>query len=269
MTNPIYQPAGRAREYSPYALNVYTTCTHGCKYCYVPRCMHVKDEKYFTSPAPRVGIVDALRRQLYRESFSEQVLMSFVGDCFCETRDNSAAARECLMILADSETPTAILTKGGMRLAAAEKEILAFRRDLLAVCATLTFDNDRDSAEWEPGAARPAERLEMLGWCAEKGIRTFASFEPVISPSQSLEMMRKCAEAGIVGVYKVGKLNNHPLANTIDWARFLRGAVDLLRAYGCELYVKNDLAKFAKAAHVELTENERSADAHIVKKIVR
>ena len=266
MTNPIYQPAGRAREYSPYALNVYTTCTHGCRYCYVPRCMHIKEDKYFTAPAPRVGIVEALRRQLYRERFDEQVLMSFVGDCFCETRDQSAAARECLRLLAESETPTAVLTKGGMRLTLAESELLAYRPDLLAVGTTLTFDNDDDSAEWEPGAARPDERIRMLRWCKERNIRTFASFEPVLDPCQSIELMRTCADAGIVDVYKVGKLNNHPLAEKIDWAAFLRASIELLRSYGCELYVKDDLAKFADRAGVRLTPYERNADAHCVRK---
>lgn len=32
----IYEPKGRAREYSPLALNYYKGCTHGCRYCYVP-----------------------------------------------------------------------------------------------------------------------------------------------------------------------------------------------------------------------------------------
>lgn len=32
----IYEPQGRAREYSPLALNFFRDCTHGCIYCYVP-----------------------------------------------------------------------------------------------------------------------------------------------------------------------------------------------------------------------------------------
>ena len=30
----IYEPKGKAREYSPLALNLYLECQHGCKYCY-------------------------------------------------------------------------------------------------------------------------------------------------------------------------------------------------------------------------------------------
>ena len=267
MTNPIYTPAGRAREYSPYALNIYTACTHGCKYCYVPRCMHLKDEQYFTAPAPRKGIVEALRRQLYRESFREQVLLSFVGDCFCKTRDNSEAARECLKLLAESETPTAILTKGGERISRAYDVIRTFRRDLLTVGTTLTCSKNAASRDWEPGAALPSERLAMLAYLHEDGVRTFASFEPVIYPNQSLELMRQCAEMGIVDVYKIGKLNNHPFAEKTDWAAFLRGALEILRPYGCEIYIKDDLATFANEAGVELTPAERDADAHTVRRL--
>ena len=32
----IYQPKGKAREYSPLAANLYLGCNHGCKYCYAP-----------------------------------------------------------------------------------------------------------------------------------------------------------------------------------------------------------------------------------------
>ena len=30
----IYEPKGKAREYSPLAVNLYRGCSHGCLYCY-------------------------------------------------------------------------------------------------------------------------------------------------------------------------------------------------------------------------------------------
>jgi len=35
----IYEPKGRAREYSPLALNYFKGCDNGCAYCYVPGMM--------------------------------------------------------------------------------------------------------------------------------------------------------------------------------------------------------------------------------------
>lgn len=37
--NVVYEPRGRAREYSELAYNLYRGCTHGCRYCYAPACM--------------------------------------------------------------------------------------------------------------------------------------------------------------------------------------------------------------------------------------
>ncbi len=265
--NAIYQPSGRAREYSPFALNVYAGCTHGCKYCYVPRCMHMTESTYFTRPAPRFMIAKALAAQLHTKRFDQQVLLSFVGDCFCETQDESRAAIECLELLAATGTPTAILTKGGRRLFKAHDVIVnRFNRQSVAVGATLTCSDCDSSLEWERGAALPDERIEVLRDFHADGVKTFASFEPVVVPEQSLAMMRRCVDLGCVDVYKVGKLNNHPLASTINWAKYLREALSILRPSGCEIYVKDDLAAFAKSAGVELSPLERDADAHTVKR---
>ena len=42
----IYEPRGRAREYSPFAMNYFKGCDHGCRYCYVPRMMKVFNSQY-------------------------------------------------------------------------------------------------------------------------------------------------------------------------------------------------------------------------------
>ena len=51
--NVIYEPKGRAREYSPLACNLYMGCTHGCKYCYAPACMHKKPEEWHEAARAR------------------------------------------------------------------------------------------------------------------------------------------------------------------------------------------------------------------------
>ena len=48
----IYTPKGKAREYSPYACNIYIGCNHGCKYCYAPSIRFTTREKYLV-PVPR------------------------------------------------------------------------------------------------------------------------------------------------------------------------------------------------------------------------
>lgn len=260
MANVIYEPKGKAREYSPLALNIYLECTHGCEYCYAPRCMQRKRENYFKKPEPRKNIIENLKSQLEREAPKKQVLLSFIGDPYCETEDNNRATRECLELLLEHRVPVAILTKGGERCL---KDLELFKKfgEHIMIGATLTFDNFKDSSKWEPGAASPGERLEVLKKLHQNGIKTFASFEPVVVPAQSLSLMKQGLDA--IDVYKVGKLNNYKcLDKEIDWKDFLVKALDLLRGAEKDFYIKHDLR--TACAGVKLYGNEVLPDEHSV-----
>lgn len=257
----IYEPRGKAREYSPLALNIYMGCTHGCKYCYAPNCIQKSREDYYKKPLPRKDIVEGLEKELSkRERIREQVLLSFIGDVYCETQDNNKTTREVLEVLLKYKVPTAILTKGGFRCL---NDIDLFQRfgKHIQVGTTLTFDNDKDSEEWEPGAASPSQRLETLQILKDNGIKTFASFEPVIVPEQSLNLMEECL--GIVDTFKVGKINNYKgLDKSIDWTDFLSRTVDGLREAGASFYIKHDLR--IAAPSIKLYGNEILPDEHNV-----
>lgn len=257
----IYTPKGKAREYSPHALNVYLTCTHKCKYCYAPRIRFQKQADYYRSPEPREGIIEKVRKELSHTVPKEQVLLSFIGDVYCETQDHSETTREVLKTLLEYKVPVAILTKGGKRCL---KDIDIFKKfgEHIQIGTTLTFDNEEDSLEWESGAALPEERLEVLRILHDEGIKTFASFEPVIAPEQSLNLMRRSLD--FVDVYKVGKLNNYKgLDKTINWTDFLEKTVDILRSAGKGFYIKHDLRICAPS--VRLYGNECLPDEHNVK----
>lgn len=259
----IYTPRGRAREYSPKALNIYLSCTHGCEYCYAPSCRHQTREQYFAKPYPRKDIAKKLAKELEQDAPREQVLLSFIGDVYCETHDNNQATRDCLRLLCDHEVPTAILTKGGYRCL---NDIGLFREfgKHIMVGTTLTFDNPYDSQKWESGAAFPYERVDTLDELHGAGIRTFASFEPVIDPIQSLNLMEVTAEMGCIDVYKIGKLNNYKgIDRQIDWTDFLGKAVEVMRKHGKEFYVKEDLRRCAPT--VQLHGDEMVADVHCVR----
>lgn len=257
----IYVPSGKAREYSPLALNVYLHCTHKCKYCYAPKCMHQTPEEYFRKPFPRKDIVQTLKRDLERNVPKEQVLLSFIGDVYCETWDENKTTREILETLLEYKVPVAILTKGGKRCL---RDLDLFQKfgEHIQVGATLTFDNDEDSLIWEQGAATPGERLETLRILHEAGVRTFASFEPVIIREQSLHLME--ISLPFIDVYKVGKLNNYRgLDKGIDWTDFLSKTLDILRPAGKAIYIKHDLRQAAPS--IRLYGNECLPDEHCVR----
>lgn len=257
----IYTPAGKAREYSPKALNIYLSCTHRCEYCYAPRCRWQTNEEYFVKPNPRKDIVKKLEEELQKgDKITEQVLLSFIGDVYCGTTDNNQATRECLEVLLKHKVPVAILTKGGRRCL---KDLDLFKKfgEHIQVGTTLTFDNDADSLEWESGAARPEERIEVLRELKRNGVRTFASFEPVIVPEQSIRLIERTLDC--VDVYKIGKINNfRGLDKSIDWTDFLEKSVAILREAKKPFYIKYDLRKSAQS--VKLYGNEIMPDEHNV-----
>ena len=257
----IYTPSGKAREYSPLALNIYLSCTHRCQYCYAPRCRHQTQDDYFKKPYPRKDIVKSLQNDLEHAVPKEQVLLSFIGDVYCETMDDNQATREVLETLLEYKVPVAILTKGGKRCL---KDIDLFKAfgEHIQVGTTLTFDNDKDSLEWESGAATPEERLETLRILHDEGIRTFASFEPVIIPTQSLNLMSLGID--FIDVYKVGKLNNYMgLDKKINWKDFLTKTLEILRGNEKPFYIKHDLRTAAPS--IRLYGNEVLADEHNVR----
>lgn len=256
----IYEPKGRAREYSPLALNIYTTCAHGCDYCY---CKRLRGKGFDqTLPVPRSGIVSALKSQIEKEGApKKQVMLSFMGDPFGPSRDDNAATIECLRILQASSVPVAVLTKSGKRALKALDVFKSFGSHIM-VGQTLTFMSDEKSAVFEPFAARPAERLSALKSLHDEGITTFASFEPVIDPEESISLIK--ASLDFIDVYKIGKINNYKgIDKGIDWEAFLSEALSIVRANGNRVYVKEDLRR--AAPNVPLRGNEVLADDFTVR----
>lgn len=258
----IYEPRGKAREYSPLALNLYLGCTHKCKYCYAPNCTRTDREKYYSIPSPRKNIVKNLECELNKNSYKKQVMLSFIGDCYCETTDNNETTREVLKLLLKHRVPVSILTKNPER-ALKDLDVIKKFGKHIQVGSTLTFYKIKDSMEWEPGAPTPKNRVDALKVFHDEGVRTFASMEPVIIPEQTIQLIKYTAKHNIIDVYKVGKINNYKeMDKYIDWNDFLEKAVELLRGYGKEFYVKEDLVKCAK--NVKLSIEEKTADIHNV-----
>jgi len=259
----IYEPRGKAREYSPLACNLYLSCTHNCKYCYAPHALQRKAEGYFCKPTPRRDILDKLEADLKKQTIDKQVLLSFIGDVYCETEDNSAVTREALKLFLKYKTPVAILTKGGSRCLKDLDLFLEFGKRI-QIGATLTFIDPEKSQMWESGAMSPLDRLKTLKTLRENGITTFASFEPVIEPEESLSLIEASLLADCVDIYKVGKLNNYKgLDKQVNWTDFLQKCVDLIRPAGKRLYIKQDLR--AAAPSVVLQPEETQPDLHAAK----
>ena len=234
----IYEPKGKAREYSPLALNVYSGgCDHGCRYCYCSSMQKAFGKQWTGTPMPRN--LHGLKREA--ESASRQVLLCFVGDPYCKAESTHRKTREALLVLREASCSVAILTKGGARCLDDFESFNGWPGGRVEVGATLTFISPSKSLEIEPGAALPKERLSVLDELHRNGVRTWASIEPVIDPVESLAVIQASLKS--VDAYKVGKLN-HQKSET-DWELFFVQAVEMIRGAGRKLYVKDDLRPFA------------------------
>jgi len=234
---PIYHPKGRAAEYSPLALNLYRGCGHNCVYCYCASILQMPDEK-FQKPEPRKDIILNLQRgaaNLKASGQIEPVLLCFTCDPYQPIDTEFQLTRQAIEVLHHYGIPVQILTKGGLR-AIRDFDLLG-PNDRFAV--TLTFIDDKLSKTWEPNAAPPSERIATLHGAKLDGIPTWVSLEPVLDPAQSLEIIKQTHD--VVDIFKVGKLNYHPMARQINWRKFAQSAIETLKQYDCHYYLKQDL----------------------------
>lgn len=240
----IYEPKGRAREYSPLALNYFKGCTHNCAYCYVNRLNSAFGRGCTQSevtPPSESGFVELEKSAKFWKGCNKQILLQFVSDPYCDI--DSGYTERVLSILNKHEHKVAILTKGGLNVL---DHLQMFEKfgNRIKVGATLTFDNDVDSLIWEPGASVPKDRISMLKQLASAGIKTWVSFEPVIIPNQSLNLLSIVSE--FVDHVKIGKLNDYKwIDKNVDWAAFLCDAVKICRESDLSFYIKNDLAIYS------------------------
>jgi len=134
----------------------------------------------------------------------------------------------------------------------------------IMVGSTLTFMDEEKSRWWEPGASLPEDRLATLKALHDAGIRTLASFEPVIDPAESLRLIERTLQDNSVDHYKIGKLNNYKgMDKDQDWQGFLREVIALPRPAGKQIYIKKCLWELAP--DVPLRENEVDPERWIVR----
>lgn len=245
----IYEPSGRAREYSPLALNVFSMgCDHQCEYCYCQRITYGK-----WSETPNVRDQDSLPNAAKKAN--RQVLLSFMGDPYCATELEAKATLSALRTLKAHRCSVAILTKGGKRCLRDLDIFDGWPGGRIKVGATLTFVDAEWSREFEPGAALPADRMQALETLHDAGIQTWVSIEPVIDAAQSLACIEATAE--YVDAYKVGKISGCKMDT--DWGQFARDAVSAVRDIGADLYIKQDLREHLPTGY--LTEREADMEA--------
>jgi DNA repair photolyase len=236
----IYEPSGKAREYSELALNLYSGCAHKCKYCYCPAIRRMSLEEWAAHPKARTDILKQVAREARKMSGCEkEVLLSFMSDPY---QDEEAAflTREALLILErNGFRKVQILTKAGFR-AVKDFDIIQ-RNPEWKFGSTIIMRDDALREEWEPGAPSIESRYDAVKIACSRGIFTWVSVEPVVDPAEALKVIKDLLP--YVAFWKVGKLNHDkPTEDAIDWTAFLAEVRTAL--CGRPHMIKKDLQKY-------------------------
>lgn len=216
----IYEPKGRAREYAKIACNLYTGCSHGCKYCYAPACLRKGRNEFHGNVAPRKDIIKNLEKDaasLPERYKGYEILFCFTTDPYQPLEASAGITRQALEIAKYYGLHNKILTKGRIDLIRRDLQLMKEARTNLGV--TICFTNDALRKEWEPNASPIEERFELLKEAHSMGIETWVSLEPVIDPDQALSVIRKAAP--YVDSWMIGKLNHmKEIEDKVDWYIF-------------------------------------------------
>ena len=222
---PIYIPRGAAKEYGDYALNIYTGCPHKCWYCFAPNVLRVGRENFHNVVEARCEIVAATRRQLEKD---EELRDKLIHLCFtCDpypTGKDSSTTREIIKVLKEYGDHVQILTKGDGT------------RDLDLLDENDWYGVTLDGSE---SAEESIRRMEAPRKAAIRGIKTWASFEPVIDTRRVLSYIEVWRE--VFDKVKIGKLNH--FSSTTDWKEFGTEAEELCKKLGLDYYIKDSLRK--------------------------
>jgi DNA repair photolyase len=237
----IYASAGQAGEYAPLTVNPYRGCGTACRYCYVPIVLKMKREEFDAGATPRPNFIQNLRAdaEKYRRLGlnDQQVFTTFTSDVF--NPFDTSITRAVLELLIEYGFGFCTLTKGGPR---ALPFMDLFRADRDAFAATLTSLDDKFSKLWEPKAALPSERIDVLKKFHKAGIFTWVSLEPTLNVEASLQIVQATHE--FVDLYKVGRANYLPMTKNTNWQDYTHRMIELLQKLGARHYIKNDLQKY-------------------------
>jgi DNA repair photolyase len=194
----IYNPSGKAGEYSYWACNFYVGCSNGCTYCYCKKGI-------------LAGVMGQDKAQLKKcfkdekhalEVFEKELLMNKTelqkhGIFFSFTTDPMLAETIYLTMMATCKAlkhniPVSILTKNACFLNYSMFNAADFFnapddiKNLISFGFTLTGHD-----ELEPNVSTNEERAKALEILHKQGFKTFLSIEPIITIDKSWEMIYK------------------------------------------------------------------------------
>ena len=249
----IYEPKGKALEYSPLACNLYKGCPHGCRYCYGPTIPNpakkglTMDEwtrQWHSKSVVKKGAMANLERdcwQMHRRGDTRPVLLCFACDPYPPdeppTMLYGPMTRRALGIMNDRGITPIILTKGGTR-ACRDFDILKAAGGWFGQTVALGCEYEQINKDWEPNAAALPDRYGAFQEARRREVKTWVSIEPVLFPDGTARAIWGLADSK-VDHFKLGKLSGYDretraIEKSINWPEYREQAVAILLSAGYE-----------------------------------
>lgn len=259
----IYNPSGKAGEYSYWACNFYVGCSNGCTYCYCKKGILAgamgQDKPQLKKCFKNIDFAMAY---FEKELDENQVELKKHGLFFSFTTDPLLSETKELTFWAMNKcyfnyVPVKILTKCTGWLDKFLTTKLVDHKKEIAIGFTITGHD-----ELEPGAATNQERIEAMKKLHDAGFKTWASIEPIIDLLTSFEMI--CNTNCICDLYKIG-VESGKKYDKKELNKFVIGVIEQVKFSEAKVYFKDSLLKQAGINRESLLENCVTRDFNIFK----
>lgn len=275
----IYNPSGKAGEYSHWACNFYTGCSNDCKYCYCKRGVmsHVWSDKPRLKRcfADEKDALEVFERELMQNLSALQeygLFFTFTSDPMLP--ETIQLTIDAIRICVYNSVDVKILTKRAdfaerffrplCSKSSLNEQILhiAYTKHV-AFGFTLTGHD-----ELEPNASTNEERINAMKILHEGGYKTWASIEPVIDLDASFAMI--CRSMEYCDLFKIGLESGktYPkkeLVEFIEAVSHLNHTNPYPDGIFLKIYFKDGLLSQAGIVRENLPENCVSRDYNIFK----
>lgn len=249
----IYNPSGKAGEYSYWAVNFYNGCSARCQYCYNRKGIVAKVLGGDKPTLKKCLGTEEKAKQIFFEEMHANfpdlrkhgLFFNFVSDpCLPETFGlNFYCIRRCIEV----GIPVKVLTKQTWWIDTFLKMRGFFDERYIAIGFTLTGHD-----ELEPGAATNYERIQAMKRLHSTGYKTWASIEPIIDLEASFDMIEKTHE--FCHLYKIG-LKSGGKYDKKEVAKFIDGVLLAFSVIKTPIYFKDSILNYANISRESLSSN--------------